>query len=224
MPGCCNWPPIWASSTNRRHDLRVASVRSQQHLDRQVTAEVDVAPLEDGPHTAAGDFTLELETPDAGAVVGHRGRSWLEQRLRLLRQLAEQDLRRLTRAKIEGGERAEARSCSLGDRGIRPSLQDAEARGHPPGGLLGHLEHAETGAQIVGEVGIPVEQPLRVGRLAGLDAARYASSTRATSTSDASLPATSRRGAIDESSKFMTCSPSPARAPAWRGSTACVPR
>ena len=67
MPGCWSWPPICASSTNRRTRSGLSRWSLEQDLDGQVAAQVGVAALEDGAHAAAGDLAEEL-------VADRRGR------------------------------------------------------------------------------------------------------------------------------------------------------
>ena len=64
MPGCWSWPPICASSTNRRTSSGRSRWRLEQHLDGQVAAEVGVAALEHGAHAAPGDLAEDLVAGD----------------------------------------------------------------------------------------------------------------------------------------------------------------
>ena len=67
------------------HDLGVALVRLQQHLDRQLAAQVDVAALEDRPHAAAGDLALKLVPAQAAlARAGISADLRLDQRFRVI--------------------------------------------------------------------------------------------------------------------------------------------
>ncbi len=56
------------------HQLRLAPVFLEQNLDRQIAAEVGIAPLEDRAHPSAGDLAQELVAVAAPAGCGHLGR------------------------------------------------------------------------------------------------------------------------------------------------------
>ena len=73
MPGCWSWPPIWASSTNRRTRSGLSRCCSQQDLDGQVAAEVGVAALEDRAHAAAGDLAVDPVADRAVGIVAAGG-------------------------------------------------------------------------------------------------------------------------------------------------------
>ena len=54
IPGCWSWPPIWASSTNRRTISGWSRCSLQEDLHGQVAAEVDVAAQEHHAHARRG--------------------------------------------------------------------------------------------------------------------------------------------------------------------------
>ena len=70
MPGCCNWPPIWASSTKRLPGVRLVLVVLAQHLDGQVAAQVAVAAPEDDADAAAADLLQQVIAGRAGSRRG----------------------------------------------------------------------------------------------------------------------------------------------------------
>ncbi len=83
--------------------LGIALVRLQQHLDRQLSAEVDVATPDDRPHAAPGDLALELvPAPSKANLTEHLGRLRHDQRLAIVEHLAQLDVRGWTGAEIEG--------------------------------------------------------------------------------------------------------------------------
>ena len=104
------------------HHLGIALVRLQQHLDRQLPAQVDVATLEDRPHAAPGDLALELVPAQAGAIlIGHLGRPRHDQRLAVVEQLAQLDVRGWAGAEIDGRHPARARNAVA----LRTALRSA---------------------------------------------------------------------------------------------------
>ena len=119
MPGCWSWPPICASSTNRRTSSGLSRWLLEQDLDGQVAAQVGVAALEDGPHAAAGDLAEELV---AVAALGGRGHL-------VGRRLDDGDIR-CRRAPCRAGGRGESsRSTGPGSPGHGPAGR-LEAEGH----------------------------------------------------------------------------------------------
>jgi len=75
----------------------------EQHLDRQFSAQVDVATPEDRSHSAPGDLALKLVPAQPRSVlIRHLGRPRHHQRLPFFNQLVQVDLRQGTGTEIEG--------------------------------------------------------------------------------------------------------------------------
>ena len=73
----------------------------EQDLDGQVAAEVGIAPLEHGPHRAAGDLAQELHVRGAGRRRGQLGRRRPDHRgLGVAPGVAQQDARGMRRRPI----------------------------------------------------------------------------------------------------------------------------
>ena len=155
------------------HDLGIALVRLQQHLDGQVAAQVDVAALEDRPHAAPGDLALELVPAQARAVlIGHLGRPRHDQRLAVVEQVAKLDVRGgpgprsrvVSRLELEPASQATSRSVD--EPAGLTSGRACGVLGQPPG----QVHDLEVGPQLIGQRRVIGQQLVGVGRLAGLDA------------------------------------------------------
>ena len=147
------------------HDFGIALVRLQQHLDRQLSAQVDVATPEDRPHAAPGDLALKLVAAQpAPSCIGHLGRPRHHQRLALVEQLVQVDLGRRAGTEVEG--RQQARAGGRARAGRRWSRHGAGVLRQP----AGQVHDLEVGPQLAGQRRVIGQQLVGVGRLAGLDA------------------------------------------------------
>ena len=153
------------------HDLGVALVRLQQHLDGQVAAQVDVAALEDRPHAAAGDLALELvpaRAPPRASRASSADRG-LTSGSSLVGQVAQVDARRRAVAEIPGSiSRLGGRAASpivSGSR--RPTRSRRRAGCRRP--RVGQVHHLQAGPQLLGERRVLGQQPLGVDRPARLE-------------------------------------------------------
>ena len=156
MPGCWSWPPICASSTNRRTRSGLSRWLLEQDLDGQVAAEVGVAALEHGPHAAAGDLAEELEPHERSARSGisaEAGRTTARVARRV--GVAEQDLRQPPRLSARREKRAGA--CRADRHGhlvrvlagrLEPRPQQA-GRAEPPGASAGRSAAAPATCLVV---------------------------------------------------------------------------
>ena len=133
--------------------LGLVAVRFQKHLHGEVSAEVGVVPLEDRPHSPAGDLAEEEHPGRARSLVGHLGRAGLDDRSRVGPGfgVAEQDPRDSAQGFGQGRQGAPMRGAEH-DGQLMPTLQpdlDQTLRADPPRRIGGPRSSAPRAASLL---------------------------------------------------------------------------